>query len=89
MAFGRKLAFILLKDKLFSVYLKYWQREMGEDRIIAIDGSMLNVDPAGQLERIQDFFGLSKELTYKSFIFHQNRGILCLQGSNGLPCCPG
>lgn len=78
----------MMVDGIWPVYLKYWQREMGEDRIIAIDGSMLNVDPAGQLERIQDFFGLTKELTYKSFIFHQNRGILCLQGSNGLPCCP-
>lgn len=79
----------MIVDGIWPVFLKFWQRELGKDRIIAIDGSMLNVDPAGQLERIQDFFGLSKELTYKSFIFHQNRGILCLQGSNSLPCCPG
>ena len=77
----------------FSVYLKYWLK-MGfpRENVLVIDGSNLNDEPAAEVIKAEKFLGLELEVNHTSFLFHEERGIICLRGrqtaGGPLPCCP-
>ncbi len=57
-------------------WLAYFK--LGETMEI-IDGENLIKHPWQELERIQDFLGLEREITRDSFVFNQEKGFYCMK----------
>ena len=58
-----------------------------KNQFLVIDGSALNEHPAHQIVRIEQFLNLDLELDSDSFIKVPERGVFCLKGTEGKPCC--
>jgi len=59
------------------------------DNILVLDGNLLNSQPAEQVIKTEKFLGIDLDVNRDSFLFHVERGIICLRGPDGLPCCSG
>lgn len=56
-----------------------------------VSGERLIVDPAGEMEKVQDFLGLKRIVTDKHFYFNKTKGFPCLKKpeDSSTPRCLG
>ena len=73
----------------FSFYHSAWSQKIKKENFMVIDGNMLNIEPSGEIIRLEKFMNLANQFTAKNFTFHPDRKLVCLNGRNNLPCCTG
>uniref|UniRef100_A0A8C6STL2 Sulfotransferase n=1 Tax=Neogobius melanostomus TaxID=47308 RepID=A0A8C6STL2_9GOBI len=76
---------------LYALHLDNWLRYFPLAQIHFVSGERLITDPAGELERVQDFLGLKRIVSDKHFYFNRTKGFPCLKKpeSSGSPRCLG
>jgi len=82
----RQLSSIVI-DGLYSVYSLHWRQYFPKNQFLVIDGSALNEHPAEQVIRLERFLELEMQITKNNFIKVPERGVMCLKGEGGQPCC--
>jgi len=76
---------------VYTTHLERWLRFFPLKQIHFISGEKLMTDPAGEIDRVQDFLGLKRIITIKHFYFNKTRGYACLKKHErrGKPRCIG
>ncbi|XP_072273601.1 heparan sulfate glucosamine 3-O-sulfotransferase 6-like [Pyxicephalus adspersus] len=76
---------------IYAKHLENWLQYFPLSKFLFVSGERLVSDPAGEMERVQDFLGLKRVITDKHFYFNKTKGFPCLnkpEGS-GKPRCLG
>ncbi|KAK9708801.1 Sulfotransferase domain [Popillia japonica] len=80
-----------VKLGVYARYLGRWLKYFPLSQFLFVSGERLILDPALELRRVQDFFGLKRVVTEKHFYFNSTKGFPCLFKSEGhsAPHCLG
>ncbi|KAM9305947.1 heparan sulfate glucosamine 3-O-sulfotransferase 6 [Gastrophryne carolinensis] len=74
---------------IYAKHLENWLQYFPLSQFLFVSGERLVSDPAGEMERVQDFLGLKRVITDKHFYFNKTKGFPCLkkpEGSNKPRC---
>ncbi|XP_076026757.1 heparan sulfate glucosamine 3-O-sulfotransferase 6-like [Genypterus blacodes] len=76
---------------LYAKHLENWLQHFPLSHFLFVSGERLVSDPAGEMERVQDFLGLKRVVSDKHFYFNQTKGFPCLKKPEGSsrPRCLG
>lgn len=76
---------------LYAKHLENWLQHFPLSHFLFVSGERLVSDPAGEMERVQDFLGLKRVISDKHFYFNQTKGFPCLKKPEGSsrPRCLG
>ncbi|XP_028669671.1 heparan sulfate glucosamine 3-O-sulfotransferase 6-like [Erpetoichthys calabaricus] len=76
---------------LYAKHLDIWQQYFPQSQFLFVSGERLVWDPAGEMDRVQDFLGLKRLVTDKHFYFNKTKGFPCLKKPEGSsrPRCLG
>ncbi|CAL8273468.1 unnamed protein product [Lota lota] len=76
---------------MYILHLDNWLQYFRPSQIHFVSGERLITDPAGEMERVQDFLGLKRIITDKHFYFNRTKGFPCLKKpeSSSQPRCLG
>ena len=78
---------------VYAKHLERWLQYFPLGQIHFVSGERLITDPAGEMEKVQDFLGISRAITEKNFVFNSTKGFPCLLrtpgGSARRPHCLG
>jgi len=75
----------------YARHLERWMEYFPIEQIHFINGENLVINPADELNKVQDFLGLKRVITEKHFYFNSTKGFPCLKKpeSSGNPHCLG
>ncbi|XP_018416712.1 PREDICTED: heparan sulfate glucosamine 3-O-sulfotransferase 6 [Nanorana parkeri] len=76
---------------IYAKHLENWLQYFPLSKFLFVSGERLVSDPAGEMERVQDFLGLKRVITDKHFYFNKTKGFPCLKKPEGSskPRCLG
>ncbi|XP_068102812.1 heparan sulfate glucosamine 3-O-sulfotransferase 6 [Hyperolius riggenbachi] len=76
---------------IYAKHLENWLQFFPLSKFLFVSGERLVSDPAGEMERVQDFLGLKRVITDKHFYFNKTKGFPCLKKpeGSGKPRCLG
>ncbi|KAM5153048.1 heparan sulfate glucosamine 3-O-sulfotransferase 6 [Mantella aurantiaca] len=76
---------------IYAKHLENWLQYFPLSKFLFVSGERLVSDPAGEMERVQDFLGLKRVITDKHFYFNRTKGFPCLKKpeGSGKPRCLG
>ncbi|XP_073492550.1 heparan sulfate glucosamine 3-O-sulfotransferase 6 [Aquarana catesbeiana] len=76
---------------IYAKHLENWLQYFPLSKFLFVSGERLVSDPAGEMERVQDFLGLKRVITDKHFYFNKTKGFPCLKKpeGSGKPRCLG
>ena len=77
----------VLQRSLYSVQLKRWLDYFKLEQIHIVDAENFKINPAEELNKVEDFLGIRQYFTQKSFTFSEERGFFCLNLPNGDEAC--
>ncbi|KAJ1095885.1 hypothetical protein NDU88_001035 [Pleurodeles waltl] len=80
-----------LRIGIYALHLESWLRYFPLSQILFVSGERLIDDPAGELDKVQDFLGLKRIVTDKHFYFNKTKGFPCLKKpeDSSAPRCLG
>ncbi|XP_069503509.1 heparan sulfate glucosamine 3-O-sulfotransferase 4-like [Ambystoma mexicanum] len=80
-----------LRIGIYALHLESWLRYFPLSQILFVSGERLIDDPAGELDKVQDFLGLKRIVTDKHFYFNKTKGFPCLKKpeDSSAPHCLG
>jgi len=71
----------ILSDGLYSVFHRRWLEFFHEDQLLVVNGNEFLNTPWLPMKKIQEFIGVSQNITRDSFIIPEDA-----EGNTGLPC---
>ena len=77
----------VLQRSLYSVQLKRWLDYFKLEQIHIVDAENFKINPAEELNKVENFLGIRQYFTQKSFTFNEDRGFFCLNLPNGNEAC--
>ncbi|XP_029108137.1 heparan sulfate glucosamine 3-O-sulfotransferase 4-like isoform X2 [Scleropages formosus] len=80
-----------LRIGIYALHLEGWLQYFPLSQMHFVSGERLIVDPAGEMEKVQDFLGLKRIITDKHFYFNKTKGFPCLKKpeDSSTPRCLG
>ncbi|XP_022109906.1 heparan sulfate glucosamine 3-O-sulfotransferase 6-like [Acanthaster planci] len=74
---------------LYSLHLTNWLRYFPRSQFLFVSGENLVANPGQEMEKVQDFLGIQRTLTEKSFVMDETKGFPCLREDQGSVKCLG
>ncbi|KAL4659025.1 heparan sulfate glucosamine 3-O-sulfotransferase 4-like [Arapaima gigas] len=80
-----------LRIGIYALHLDNWLQYFPLSQMHFVSGERLIVDPAGEMDKVQDFLGLKRIITDKHFYFNKTKGFPCLKKpeDSSTPRCLG
>ena len=72
---------------LYSIQIKRWLQYFKVDQIHVVNGDNFRVNPAEELNKIEDFLGLRQYITQDFFKYDSEKGFFCLNIAGGAKGC--
>ena len=81
----------VIERSKYCVFYKQWTELFSPRQIHIVDGDKFTKDPPAELQKIEEFLQLPRELTPDKFVFSKEKGFFCLIRSNASanPKCLG
>ncbi|XP_077989946.1 heparan sulfate glucosamine 3-O-sulfotransferase 1-like [Glandiceps talaboti] len=67
-----------VKRSVYIDYMKRWFEVFPSDQIHVVDGGQIVTDPAGELQKVEDFLELRNIITRSNFYYNKTRGFYCM-----------
>lgn len=64
---------------LYAQHLEHWLRYFPLSQLLFISGEQLITNPAGEMDKVQDFLGLERLVRARHFYFDRAKGFPCLR----------
>ena len=70
-------SYLPISVSMYDVHIEKWLKYFDMDHIHIVNGDTLVKDPAHELERVEDFLGVSRFFNRDMFLFNETKGFYC------------
>ena len=78
--------FVMIQKSIYANFMDVWLTYFKRNQFLILNGDNLVINPAQELAKVEQFLGLSHQLTGEKFYFNEQKGFFCHRSGADYHC---